>query len=91
MRFKVYNLGELLWVAKRQPNPIELLRSAIPYPKQIKKISNDAKGNIYFTWRDGNYKLEVATYSVWLVDGCCMSGDNTSILIEHLLKTKLNQ
>ena len=66
-----------------------LLRDSMPLPDQIKDFSHVCHGAVYFTWRQNRYKIETKMVSVWLVDGPMLRGEDSSILIEHILKSKL--
>jgi hypothetical protein len=70
-------------------NWAELLTESMPLPDQIKDFTHVCHGAVYFTWRQNRYKIETKTVSVWLVDGPMLTGEDSSILIEHILKSKL--
>lgn len=74
---------------KKAVNWARLLSESMPLPDQIKDISYRCHGLVYFKWRRNEYKIETKTVSVWLVNGGMLSGDDCSILIEHILKSKM--
>lgn len=74
-----------------QGEVLELLINSIPYPHQMRDIDLSYDKAVYFTWRDGRYKIELATGMVDLVDGKLLVGDNTSILIKALIERTYNK
>lgn len=74
---------------KTQGIAIELLNNSIPYPQQMKEIDFSVPNSIYFTWRSQRYKLDFHYCRVDKVNGSMLEGDDCSILMTQLLKSRL--
>jgi len=70
---------------------IELLNVSIPYPDQMKNFDFDKDGVIYFEWRRNRYRLELQFCRIEKSEGCILIGDDCSMLMTHLLKSKLSR
>lgn len=69
---------------------IELLIKSLPYPEQITNIETEKQNSIYFTWRRSKYKLDLTYCRVEMVNGRLLEGNDTSLLMSHLLKSQLS-
>jgi len=72
-----------------QGQGIELLNRALPYSNQMKDIDLKHPNAIYFTWRSGRWKLDLSCGQVDRVDGGCLIGDDTAMLMSELVKREL--
>jgi len=70
---------------------MEILNNSIPYSFQIKNIDLEHDSCIYFTWRSYRYKLELDPCNVMMVNGGLLEGNDSSILMEHLIKNGLKE
>jgi len=68
---------------------IELLNRALPYPEQMKNIDLSNQNCVCFDWRGSRYKLDMETCGVMLSKGQFLEGDNSSLLMERLIKKEL--
>ena len=73
---------------KTKGKAIELLNRALPYPQQIKNIDLDKESVIYFSWRDGQYKLSLEFCTIEEVDGPFLRVSDSAILMTRLIKSQ---
>lgn len=65
---------------------LELILNCVPYNHQLSEINLEHEGCIYFKWRSSGYKLELRSGSVYMTDGGCLIGNDTSILMTELIR-----
>lgn len=72
---------------------LDLLLKSLPYPEQVKDLEIKNDKAIYFTWRSCRYKFELSPVMVMVVvsNGCVLEGRDSSLLIEHFIKTNINK
>jgi hypothetical protein len=72
-----------------QGQGIELLQKSLPYPEQLGNYYLEKEGVIYFDYRAIRYKLDLEYLSVMKSSGCILEGNDTCLLMEHLIKYKI--
>lgn len=73
---------------KSQAKGMELIYASLPYPKQINNIDLSKKDRVYFYWRKVKYRLQLNGGRVDKIDGELEIGDDCSILITELIRSK---